>query len=89
MIGSDAGRSICLFSTDSPLRSTTGDLEGMALYAGEGAAKIDRIVGAEERLRSIAFARLARRERSAKVAEGSANLAVVARVLRRRARYRP
>ena len=56
MIGSDAGRSICLFSTDSPLRSTTGDLEGMALYAGEGAAKIDRIVGAEERLRSIAFA---------------------------------
>ncbi|MDM0072453.1 nitronate monooxygenase [Variovorax sp. J31P207] len=56
VIGSDAGRPIYLFSTDSPLRSTTGDLEAMALYAGEGAAKVDRIVGAEQRVRSITSA---------------------------------
>lgn len=38
------------FSTDSPLRTTRGDLEAMALYAGTGAGRIDRIVPAAERL---------------------------------------
>lgn len=38
------------FSTDSPLRSTTGDLEAMALYAGQGAGAITRVVPAAERL---------------------------------------
>lgn len=42
------------FSTDSPLRTTTGDLEAMALYAGQGAARIDDIVPAGERLRRMA-----------------------------------
>ncbi len=42
------------FSTDSPLRTTTGDLEAMALYAGRGAGAIDRIVPAAERLADIA-----------------------------------
>lgn len=55
VIGRDAGRPIYLFSTDSPLRSTTGDLEAMALYAGEGAARIDATTGAQERMRDIAL----------------------------------
>ncbi|WP_399681715.1 nitronate monooxygenase [Xenophilus sp.] len=54
-IGADAGRPILMFSTDSPLRSTSGNLEAMALYAGQGAARIDRIAGAAERLRAIAL----------------------------------
>lgn len=41
------------FSTDSPLRITTGDLEAMALFAGQGAGSIDRVVPAGERLREM------------------------------------
>ena len=54
VIGQDAGRPIYLFSTDSPLRSTTGDLEAMALYAGQGVGRVDAVVGAGERLLRIA-----------------------------------
>jgi nitronate monooxygenase len=39
-IGDEDGRPIYLFSTDSPLRCTTGDLESMALYAGTGVGNI-------------------------------------------------
>ncbi|MGB6767375.1 MAG: hypothetical protein WBE50_04680, partial [Methyloceanibacter sp.] len=49
----EEGRPIYLFSTDSPLRSMTGDFEAMALYAGEGVSRLRSIVGAEERLRNI------------------------------------
>lgn len=42
------------FSTDSPMRHTTGDLEAMALYAGTSAGRVDRVVPAAERLRSMA-----------------------------------
>ncbi len=38
------------FSTDSPLRTTTGDLEAMALFAGQGAGTITQIVPAAERV---------------------------------------
>ncbi|TNF17312.1 MAG: nitronate monooxygenase [Rhodobacteraceae bacterium] len=38
------------FSTDSPLRTTTGDLEAMALYAGQGVGAIRDIVPAARRL---------------------------------------
>lgn len=41
------------FSTDSPLRTTTGDLEAMALYAGQGAGLIHDIPPAGERLRAM------------------------------------
>ncbi|MCB2116747.1 MAG: nitronate monooxygenase [Rhodobacteraceae bacterium] len=41
------------FSTDSPLRTTTGDLEAMALYAGTGAGAIDGIVPAAQRIAQI------------------------------------
>ncbi|MCB1521178.1 MAG: nitronate monooxygenase [Hyphomicrobiaceae bacterium] len=42
------------FSTDSPLRTTTGDLEAMALYAGQGVGRIVDVVPAGERLRRMA-----------------------------------
>ena len=41
------------FSTDSPLRTTTGDLEAMALYSGQGAGLIHDIIPAGERLRTM------------------------------------
>ena len=53
IIGEEEGRPIYLFSTNSPLRSMTGDFEGMALYAGQGVDKIDAIVPAGERLKAI------------------------------------
>jgi nitronate monooxygenase len=52
-IGKEGARTIWLFSTDSPLQSMTGDFEAMALYAGEGAASIRKIVSARERLNEI------------------------------------
>lgn len=52
-IGREEERPIFLFSTDSPLRTTTGDLEAMAIYAGEGVEKIDRIVYVNQRMASI------------------------------------
>jgi nitronate monooxygenase len=54
VIGADGARPIYLFSTDSPLRSMTGDFEAMALYAGQGAGRLTDIVPAGERLRAIA-----------------------------------
>jgi nitronate monooxygenase len=41
------------YSTDSPMRSTTGDLEAMALYAGQAAGLIREIVPAGERIRQM------------------------------------
>jgi nitronate monooxygenase len=52
-IGADGRRPIHLFSTDSPLRSMTGDFEAMALYAGESAARISSVVPAGDRVRTI------------------------------------
>lgn len=54
VIGEEDGRPIYLFSTDSPLRSMTGDFEAMALYSGMGVGRIDAIVSASERLQTIA-----------------------------------
>ena len=42
------------FSTDSPLRTTTGDLEAMALYAGKGAGALNDVTPAATRLAGIA-----------------------------------
>lgn len=53
VIGQEGKRPIYLFSTDSPLRGMTGDFEAMALYAGQGASRIDEIVPARERLHGI------------------------------------
>lgn len=59
----DSGRAIYRFSTDSPLRTTTGDLEALALYAGQVAGLIDDIPPAASRVADIvdgAHAALAR-----------------------------
>ena len=53
VIGDEEGRPIYLFSTDSPLRSMTGDFEAMALYAGKGVGRLQNIVGGEGRVRNI------------------------------------
>ena len=42
------------FATDSPLRNTTGNLEAMALYAGQGLGSITDIPTAAQRLNQIA-----------------------------------
>jgi nitronate monooxygenase len=54
VIGAEGDRPIHLFSTDSPLRSMTGDFEAMALYAGQGAGRISAIIPAGDRLRNMA-----------------------------------
>jgi nitronate monooxygenase len=53
VIGSEEGRPIYLFSTDSPSRIMTGDYEAMALYAGLGIDRIDAVVPAGERVARI------------------------------------
>ena len=69
VIEEEEGRPIYLFSTDSPLRSMTGDFEAMALYAGEGVGRIDAVSGARERLHRIAVETTA----GLRICEGSAN----------------
>ncbi len=44
---------IPLFSTDSPLKETRGDLECMALYAGQGVSQIKAILPASERIAAM------------------------------------
>jgi nitronate monooxygenase len=41
------------FSTDSPLKTTTGNLEAMALYAGQGVGLIHDVIPAGERVRRM------------------------------------
>ncbi|ODT77564.1 MAG: hypothetical protein ABS76_27780 [Pelagibacterium sp. SCN 64-44] len=53
IIGDEEGRSIYLFSTDSPLRSMTGDFALMALYAGTGIGKIEAIPPAGARMAAL------------------------------------
>lgn len=53
IIGDEEGRPIYLFSTDSPLRSMTGDFEAMALYAGTGIGHVSAIIPAAQRLAEI------------------------------------
>lgn len=53
VIAWEDGRPLYRFSTDSPLRTTTGALEEMALFAGQGAGAITDIVPAGERIRQM------------------------------------
>lgn len=68
----DDGTARLRYSTDSPLRTTTGDLEAMALYAGQGAGGIHDIPPAGERLRGIVAeaAELPARQASGRVTQG-------------------
>lgn len=42
------------YSTDLPLRTTSGDLEAMALFAGQGIGALETVMPAAERLRLMA-----------------------------------
>lgn len=53
IIGREGARPVYLYSTDSPLKETTGDLESMALYAGQGVSAIGDIVPARERIERL------------------------------------
>jgi nitronate monooxygenase len=50
VIGEEEGRPIFLFSTDSPLRSMSGEFDAMALYAGTGVGRIATIEPAAARI---------------------------------------
>lgn len=54
VIGAEGERPVRLFSTDSPLRSMTGDFEAMALYAGQGVGRVSSVIPAAQRLAEIA-----------------------------------
>lgn len=53
IVGHEDDRPIYRFSTDSPLRNTQGELERMALFAGQIAGEIDDVPPAEELIRKI------------------------------------
>src|SRR3546814_1436997 len=52
-IAREDGRPLYRFSTDSPLRTTTGDLEAMALFAGQVAGSVAAVVPAAQRVSEI------------------------------------
>ena len=53
VIAEDAGRPLLKYSTDSPLRTTSGNLEAMAAYAGQSAGLIDTLPTAAGRIAEI------------------------------------
>ncbi len=53
IIGDEEGRPIYRFSTDSPLRNTRGELERMALFAGQVSSLIQDVPSARERVSEI------------------------------------
>ena len=52
-IGEEHGRPVLRFSTDSPLRGMTGDLEAMALFAGQVTGQITDVPSAARRVEQI------------------------------------
>lgn len=66
-IANESGRPIYKFSTDSPLRITTGDLECLALFAGQVAGAIETIPSAGARVGEIVCVALATLERLRRV----------------------
>jgi len=52
-IADEDGRPIYRFSTDSPLRTTTGELEPLALFAGQVAGMIESVPTAGARMAEI------------------------------------
>ncbi|MCK9513327.1 MAG: nitronate monooxygenase [Pigmentiphaga sp.] len=73
VIGHELERPIYLFSTDSPLRTMTGDYEAMALYAGCGVEHIREIVPAGQRVASIVAEAVAARGKARRAAVGVAS----------------
>ncbi|MGB3021196.1 MAG: nitronate monooxygenase [Methyloceanibacter sp.] len=66
-IAEEDGRPIYKFSTDSPLRITAGNLEDLALFAGQIAGAIETIPSAEARIAAIVAAAAATLERLQRV----------------------
>ena len=66
-IANESGRPIYKFSTDSPLRITMGDLECLALFAGQVAGAIETIPSAGARVGEIVCVALATLERLRRV----------------------
>lgn len=66
-IATDSGRSILRTSTDSPLRTTTGDLEALALFAGQTAGQLDDLPSAQQRIEAV----MAAAERTLRLLRGS------------------
>jgi nitronate monooxygenase len=66
-IAAEDGRPIYKFSTDSPLRTTTGNLECLALFAGQIAGAIETIPSAGGRVGEIVSAARATLERLQRV----------------------
>jgi nitronate monooxygenase len=52
-IGEQDGQSVYRFSTDSPLAGATGEIDDMALYAGQGCGEINAIVPAAHRMEML------------------------------------
>ncbi len=53
VIAAEDGRPLLKYSTDSPLRTTTGNLEAMAAFAGQSVALIDTAPTAADRIAAI------------------------------------
>jgi nitronate monooxygenase len=53
VIAAEDGRPVLKYSTDSPLRTTTGNLEAMAAFAGQSVALIDTAPTAADRIAGI------------------------------------
>ena len=53
VIAEEGGAPVYRFSTNSPLRNTSGDLEAMALFAGQVCGQVDRIRPAGEVIKNI------------------------------------
>ena len=53
VIAAEDGRPLLRYSTDSPLRTTTGNLEAMAIYAGQSVSLIDTLPTAGRRVAAI------------------------------------
>ncbi|GAB1478631.1 hypothetical protein MASR2M74_11790 [Paracoccaceae bacterium] len=53
VIAAEDGRPLLRYSTDSPLRTTTGNLEAMAIYAGQSVSLIDSLPTAAGRVAAI------------------------------------
>lgn len=78
VIGEEEGRPIYLFSTDSPLKSMTGNFEAMALYAGKGAGRIHAVEPAARCIERIVAAAARSGQRESPANAGSAARGTVA-----------
>ncbi|WP_133492069.1 nitronate monooxygenase family protein [Alcanivorax sp. 24] len=53
IIGEQDGQPVYLFSTDSPLADARGEVDDMALYAGQSCGQIQQLLSAKQRLNHI------------------------------------